>query len=64
MGPDLVVVPNLAGMSLQQAKDTLAANGFALGATSGDPNKTVLVSTPGAGSQAPRGSAIAVQFTP
>jgi eukaryotic-like serine/threonine-protein kinase len=63
-GPDLVVVPKVAGMSLQQARAALTKAGLALGSTSGDPNKTVLASTPAAGSKAPRGSAIALQLVP
>ena len=66
-GPDLVVVPPLGGLTLQQTKDTLAAAGLAVGTVNGVP-EGVLVAAQYQGvdvlpsQQLPRGSAIDVTF--
>ena len=66
-GPDLVAVPPLGGLTLQQTKDTLAAAGLAVGTVNGVP-EGVLVGAQYQGvdvlpgQQLPRGSAIDVTF--
>ena len=66
-GPDLVSVPPLGGLTLQQTKDTLAAAGLVVGTVSGVP-EGVLVAAQYQGvdvlpaQQLPRGSAIDVTF--
>lgn len=62
-GPDLVAVPPLGGLTLQQAKDTLAAAGLALGTVSGVPEGVLVAAQYQGvdvlpGQQLPRGSAI------
>jgi serine/threonine-protein kinase len=63
-GADVVTVPNLVGMSVQQAKSTLAAAGLVAGTIKGDPSWPVLSTAPAAGTKLPRGSAVAMQLFP
>ena len=61
-GADLVTVPNLYLMTLQQATAALNAAGLAVGPIVGDPSRAVVASAPPFGSQAPRGSAVGLTF--
>jgi beta-lactam-binding protein with PASTA domain/serine/threonine protein kinase len=67
-GPDLVAVPPLGGLTLQQTKDTLAAAGLVVGTVSGVPEGVLTAAQYQGvdvlpGQQLPRGSAIDVTFT-
>ena len=53
-GADLVTVPNLYLMTLQQATAALNAAGLTVGPIVGDPSRAVVASAPPFGSQAPR----------
>ncbi|MEM9194249.1 MAG: PASTA domain-containing protein [Myxococcota bacterium] len=67
VGPDMVEVPSIAGMSLADARAALSAVGLGVGDQSegGDgPAGTVTASTPGAGTEAPVGGAVAVVLAP
>jgi len=57
-GPDLVVVPDLKGMTLDQAKAKLAEARLALGQTAGPATKNVVSQSPAAGESIKAGSAI------
>ena len=46
-GPDLVAVPSLAGLGVQQATDALAAAGLVIGTVSGDPAGVNVLATVG-----------------
>ena len=61
-GADLVTVPNLYLMTLQQATAALNAAGLTVGPIVGDPSRAVVASSPPFGSQAPRGSAVGLTF--
>jgi beta-lactam-binding protein with PASTA domain/serine/threonine protein kinase len=66
-GPDLVSVPPLGGLTLQQTKDTLAAAGLAVGTVSGAPDGVLVAAQYRGvdvlpGQQLSRGSAIDVTF--
>jgi beta-lactam-binding protein with PASTA domain/tRNA A-37 threonylcarbamoyl transferase component Bud32 len=61
-GADLVAVPNLYLMTLQQATAALNAAGLTVGPIVGDPSRVVVSSSPPFGSQAPRGSAVGLTF--
>jgi serine/threonine-protein kinase len=61
-GPNLVQVPVLNMMNLQQATAALAAAGLRVGAVTGDPNRAVVIASPPAGTSVPRGTAIALTF--
>ena len=61
-GADLVAVPNMYLMTLQQATAALNAAGLAVGPIVGDPSRAVVSSSPPFGSQAPRGSAVGLTF--
>jgi serine/threonine-protein kinase len=63
-GPELVVVPKLAGLHLAQAKAALTKAGLALGKTSGDPAGPVYSSTPAAGARLVRGSPVSLVLFP
>jgi beta-lactam-binding protein with PASTA domain len=63
-GADLVVVPNLTGLRLQQAKATLARAGLTLGKVSGDPAGPVYSATPGSGTKVLRGTAVTLVLFP
>ena len=57
-GPDLVAVPNVMNLTLDQAVAKLTANGFAPGSVSGKAGKLVLNTDPRIGQLAPRGSKV------
>lgn len=57
-GPDLVAVPDLAGMTLDQAEAALVAAGLELGQDCCASNGRVVGSDPGAGAQVRRGTAV------
>jgi serine/threonine-protein kinase len=58
-GPDIVNVPDVRGMTLDQAAATLRAAGLVVGNVYGPPNaRRVLDSSPSAGSPVRRGSAV------
>jgi eukaryotic-like serine/threonine-protein kinase len=66
-GPDLVAVPSLGGLTLQQTKDTLATAGLAVGTVNGVPEGVLVAAQYQGvdvfvGQQLPRGSAIDVTF--
>ena len=61
-GADLVTVPNLYLMTLQQATAALNAAGLTVGPIVGDPSRAVVASSPPFGSQVPRGSAVGLTF--
>ncbi len=61
-GPNLVKVPVLNMMNLQQATAALTAAGLKVGTVTGDPNRAVVIATPPAGSSVPRGTAVALTF--
>ena len=61
-GADLVTVPNMYLMTLQQATAALNAAGLAVGPIVGDPSLAVVASAPPFGSQAPRGTAVGLTF--
>ncbi|MEY2416834.1 MAG: eukaryotic-like serine/threonine-protein kinase [Ilumatobacteraceae bacterium] len=66
-GPDLVSVPPLGGLTLQQTKDTLASAGLAVGTVSGVPEGVLIAAQYQGvdvlpGQQLTRGSAIDVTF--
>jgi serine/threonine-protein kinase len=63
-GADLVTVPKLAGLSVQQARSALATAGLAAGTIKGDQSWPVLFTSPAAGTKVPRGSAVAMQLFP
>lgn len=67
MGPDLVVIPPLAGLTPAQATEALNAAGLAIGAVKGDPAGVNILSEVGgrsiaAGESFPRGTAIDLTF--
>ncbi len=67
LGPELVAVPELAGLTLDQAQVTLANAGLIEGASSGDTTQTILAYSQGGvalspGATVPKGSAIDLQF--
>jgi serine/threonine-protein kinase len=57
-GPDYVTVPNVIGMSLTQARDTLIAAGLGVGDVSGQGGDIVASQSLGANAQAVRGDAV------
>jgi serine/threonine-protein kinase len=57
-GPDLVAVPDVSGMTLDQAVATLTAKGFVPGDVSGKAKKNVLQTDPRIGQLIPRGSKV------
>ncbi|HEX6785651.1 MAG TPA: PASTA domain-containing protein [Acidimicrobiales bacterium] len=61
-GADLVTVPNLYLLKLQQATAALNAAGLTVGPIVGDPSLSVVASSPPFGSQVPRGSAVGLTF--
>lgn len=66
-GPDLVVVPPLAALTVQQASDALTAAGLVLGQVKGDPTGVAVLAEVGGQSigadvSLPRGTAIDVTF--
>ena len=66
-GPDLVPVPPLAGLTVQQATDALAAAGLVIGQVSGDPAGVNVLAevggvSIGGGATFPRGTAIDLTF--
>ena len=61
-GPNLVKVPVLNMMNLQQATATLAAAGLTVGQVTGDPNRAVVIASPPAGTSVPRGTAVNLTF--
>jgi serine/threonine-protein kinase len=61
-GPNLVKVPVLNMMNLQQATAALAAAGLTVGPVTGDPNRAVVIASPPAGTSVPRGTAVALTF--
>lgn len=66
-GPDLVVVPPLAALTVQQTTDALVAAGLTLGTVKGDPTGFAVLAEVdgqaiGAGITLPRGTAIDVTF--
>ncbi len=61
-GPNLVTVPVLNMMNLQQATAALTAAGLAVGPVTGDPNRAVVIASPPAGASVPRGTAVALTF--
>ncbi len=66
-GPDLVPVPPLAGLTVQQATDALAAAGLVIGQVSGDPAGVNVLAevggvSIGSGATFPRGTAIDLTF--
>ncbi len=66
-GPDLVAVPPLAALTVQQASDALTAAGLVLGEVKGDPTGLAVLAevdgqSIGADVQLPRGTAIDVTF--
>jgi serine/threonine-protein kinase len=68
-GPELAPLPALIGMTIDQARVTLANAGFVEGPISGDPAGTVAaVSIDGkevaAGAQVPKGSTVSLRFAP
>jgi serine/threonine-protein kinase len=68
-GPDLVSVPNLAGMAINAATAALVAAGFVVGGTIGDATHLVGEvqvngATAAVGQQFPRGQSVTVVFVP
>jgi serine/threonine-protein kinase len=63
-GADLVTVPAVAGLSLQQATAALTAAGLTVGPLVGDRTKPVAAATPATGSTVARGSAVGLTFFP
>jgi serine/threonine-protein kinase len=61
-GPNLVKVPVLNMMNLQQATATLAAAGLTVGQVTGDPSRAVVIASPPAGTSVPRGTAVNLTF--
>lgn len=66
-GPDLVVVPPLASLTVQQATDALTAAGLTMGTVKGDPTGLAVLAevdgaSIGAAASLPRGTAIDVTF--
>ena len=59
-GPEMVEVPNLRGLSEAEAQSRLQAVGLRLGDRYGPPNRPIFDSSPPAGQQARKGSAIDV----
>jgi eukaryotic-like serine/threonine-protein kinase len=57
-GPDLVAVPDVSGMTLDQAVAALTAKGFTPGDVSGKAKKNVLQTDPRIGQLIPRGSKV------
>lgn len=58
-GPDVVAVPDMEGMTLDEAEAALEAAGLALGEfVGGGGNRTVVASDPPAGESVPRGSEV------
>jgi serine/threonine-protein kinase len=58
-GPDLVAVPDVVGMSLDEAVETLEAAGFSVNAE-GPPRGTVFESDPSAGARVKRGTEVTI----
>jgi serine/threonine-protein kinase len=66
-GPDLVIVPPLAALTVQQTTDVLATAGLTLGVVKGDPTGLAVLAEVngqaiGAGITLPRGAAVDVTF--
>jgi serine/threonine-protein kinase len=66
-GPDLVLVPPLAGLTVQQATDLLATAGLGLGQVKGDPGGVNVLAevggvSIGAGATFPRGTVLDLTF--
>jgi eukaryotic-like serine/threonine-protein kinase len=66
-GPDLVTVPPLASLTVQQATDALTAAGLKLGKVKGDPAGLAVLAevkgqSIGANVQLPRGTAVDITF--
>jgi serine/threonine-protein kinase len=57
---DSVQVPQISGMSLDDARSTLESQGLSVGRVIGDDNGTVLFTAPGAGSEVDVGTEVAV----
>ncbi len=57
-GPDLVVVPDVSGKTLDEAEQMLVQAGLVLGQSLGNPRKTVTASSPSAGERVVRGSEV------
>jgi eukaryotic-like serine/threonine-protein kinase len=67
LGPELVAVPELAGLTLEQARVTLANAGLIEGASTGDTTQTILAYSQAGvalspGATVPKGSTIDLQF--
>jgi serine/threonine-protein kinase len=61
-GPELVVVPNVKAMTLEQATATLQAQGFQVDTSGYLPGRTLAAQDPAAGEKAPKGSTVTLFF--
>jgi serine/threonine-protein kinase len=64
LGPPLATVPNVVGLTAEQARALLRGAGLSVGRYEGNPQRTILSQNPPAGAQIPVGRGIAVVFVP
>jgi serine/threonine-protein kinase len=60
LGPPLIAVPNVVGLSAAEASDRLEAAGFVVVDTIGPPNRPVLVTDPPAGESRRKGQSVTI----
>jgi serine/threonine-protein kinase len=64
LGPPLVEVPDVLGLSAATAADLLLGLGFVVVDTVGPPNQVVVATDPAAGEILPKGSNVTIRTTP
>jgi serine/threonine-protein kinase len=64
LGPQLATVPNVVGLTAEQANALLQSAGLSIGQYGGNPQRTILGQDPPAGTQVPLGQGISVLFVP
>ena len=64
LGPPMATVPNVVGLTAEQARALLRSAGLSVGRYEGNPQRTILTQNPPAGAQIPVGRGISVVFVP
>jgi serine/threonine protein kinase/beta-lactam-binding protein with PASTA domain len=64
LGPPMATVPNVVGLTAEQARALLRSAGLSVGRYEGNPQRTILSQNPPAGAQIPVGRGISVVFVP
>jgi eukaryotic-like serine/threonine-protein kinase len=62
LGRQLATVPNVVGLTAEQATALLRSAGLTIGRYGGNPQRTIVAQDPAAGAQIPLGNGIAVMF--